>query len=176
MLIILLYHKNYKWGEKLASLAVLDATGREDIQAIIEEGLVKLPNPGVTFVGQNSIDAGAVPDIIVVSQRVGDRPPANLKGNCKILLVPGTAINLTSIIKAECVISYGMSKKDSVTLSSIGDGESVLTLQRELPTLAGKVLERQDILVRSKRKYSPDDIMAGTAALLLLGLNPEELK
>jgi hypothetical protein len=159
----------------LVSLAVLDATGKEDVQAIIAEGLVKLPNPGVTFVGQSSIDAGVVPDIIVVSQRIGDKPPANLKGSCKILLVPGTAINLTTIIKAECVISYGMSKKNSVTLSSIGEGESVLTLQRELPTLNGKVLERQDILVRSKRSYSPDDIMAGVAALLLLGMNPEEL-
>lgn len=159
----------------MVSLAVLDAIGREDILTIITEELVKLPNPGVTFVGQSSIDAGAVPDIIVISQRVWDRPPANLKGSCKILLVPGTAISLTSLIKADCVISYGMSKKDSVTMSSIGEGESVLTLQREMPTLNGKVLERQDIPVRSKRNYSPEDIMAGAAALLLLGLDPEDL-
>ena len=65
--------------------------------------------------------------------------------------------------------------KDSVTISSLDEGGLVLSLQRELPTLSGRYLERQDIPVRSQEAAPPEDLLAASAALLLLGIPPEAL-
>jgi hypothetical protein len=125
----------------------------------------------VSFSCTSALENGLTPDLLVLSSRTGRLP----SGSCGILLVPGQAGDLSAKLRASCVVSYGMSLKDSVTMSSIDEGGLVLSVQRELPTLSGRYLERQDIPVRCQEKAPAEDVLASSAALLLLGVPPESL-
>lgn len=90
---------------------------------------------------------------------------------CKILLMPD---ELLVIPNAETAISYGMSSKCSITLSSVRRNP-VLAIQREISTLAGVVLEPQEIPLKNWYNLSEYSLMASVTALLLLGIYPESL-
>lgn len=91
---------------------------------------------------------------------------------CRILLLPGDAD--AGIFDAECIVTYGMSPKNTVTLSSISEESCVLALQRELLTINGDVLERQEIKI--KGGMPPDCLLAVAGSLLILGINLSESK
>lgn len=68
-----------------------------------------------------------------------------LKGEpivCRLLLAPGDCGAVLAHIRAEAVISYGLSHRDSLTLSSLA--EPVLCVQRALPRPDGSVVEPQE--------------------------------
>lgn len=96
---------------------------------------------------------------------------------CGAVLVPGErAAVLAPHIRSACAVSYGMSPRDTVTLSSINETKLVLALQRELVTLEGEVLERQEFSIRRERMAAaPEDLLAAAAGLLILGVSPEHL-
>jgi hypothetical protein len=87
---------------------------------------------------------------------------------CDFLLIPGDASAYD--IRARGIITYGMSPRDTLTLSSVGETRCVLTLRREVPTVFGGILDVQDILVSSAG--SPEDTLALAGGLLVLGLTP----
>lgn len=89
----------------------------------------------------------------------------------KILLMPD---ELTAIPSTEIAISYGMSSKCSVTLSSVGK-RSILAIQREIITIKGKIIEPQEIPISNIYQLSQYALMASSAALLILGISPESL-
>ena len=60
---------------------------------------------------------------------------------CRLLLAPGE-LPLPAQIRAETVISYGLSPRDSLTLSSLT--EPVLCVQRALPRPDGSVVDPQE--------------------------------
>ena len=91
--------------------------------------------------------------------------------SCNILLMPDV---LSVIPTCNTAISYGMSTKSSVTLSSIGK-RSVLSLQRELTTLNGNILEPQEIPIENPFSLSEYALMASSAAMLILGVSPKNL-
>lgn len=69
-----------------------------------------------------------------------------------------------------------MSPRDTITMSSINDTQTVIALQRELVTLDGTVLERQELPLRRRALHgSADDLMAAVGGLLILGVSPERL-
>ena len=70
---------------------------------------------------------------------------------------------------ADCIVNYGMTAKDTITLSSIGEKECVLALQRELVTADGVILERQELIV-SRAGLTPEELMAAEGTLLLAGM------
>lgn len=81
---------------------------------------------------------------------------------CRILLVPGDCPpELPARLGAETVVTYGLSHRDSLTLSSLR--EPVLCVQRTLPRPDGGVVEPQEF---------PLPRLPGPAELLLplLGL------
>lgn len=98
---------------------------------------------------------------------------------CGILLLPGDAGAAgedsfdTDIFDAGCIVSYGMSPKNSITLSSISEESCVLALQRELVTAKGDVLERQEIKINGGLR--PDRLLAVAGALLILGQKLAEI-
>lgn len=51
-----------------------------------------------------------------------------------VALLPGTAVP----VKARCAISYGMSPKDTVTVSSVREKQLAISVQREFDTLDGR--------------------------------------
>ena len=61
---------------------------------------------------------------------------------CRVLLVPGDCTAPLERITAETVVTYGLSHRDSLTLSSLA--EPVLCVQRRLPRPDGGVVEPQE--------------------------------
>ncbi|MCL2409170.1 MAG: hypothetical protein FWC96_06090 [Oscillospiraceae bacterium] len=86
-----------------------------------------------------------------------------------ILLTPS---GVPRFAEARCVVTYGMSPKDTLTLSSIGEDACVLALQRELITADGGILERQEFKIPACG--STDESLACSGAMLLLGLQPSD--
>lgn len=62
---------------------------------------------------------------------------------CRLLLSPGDLPALPARVRAETVISYGLSPRDSLTLSSLT--EPVLCVQRALPRPDGGVVDPQEV-------------------------------
>ena len=80
---------------------------------------------------------------------------------CRVLLVPGDCTAPLERITAETVVTYGLSSRDSLTLSSLA--EPVLCVQRQLPRPGGGVVEPQE--------FPLPELPAPAAELLpLLGL------
>ena len=63
------------------------------------------------------------------------------EGSCLLLLAPGDCAELEGL-RAERVVTYGLSPRDSLTLSSLA--EPVLCVQRALPRPDGTVIEPQE--------------------------------
>ncbi len=109
---------------------------------------------------------GPPPDLLVLSPDcIAGRSAGSARVRCGILLLPGDAD--AEGFETGCIVTYGMSAKNSITLSSIGEDACVLALQRELPTVNGDVLERQEIKIESSTR--PDSLLAVAGALLILG-------
>lgn len=75
----------------------------------------------------------------------GCRALADLPGGgivCRLLLAPGDAQSLPPQVRAETVVSYGLSPRDSLTLSSLA--EPVLCVQRALPRPDGTKVDAQE--------------------------------
>jgi len=101
-------------------------------------------------------------------------PPVSL--SCRALLLPGDApVELLSQIPSKWATSFGLSVKDSITVSSLGSACAVLALQRELVTLEGAVTEQQEIPLPIPSGASAAEVMALYGSLLLLGVPPEGL-
>ena len=64
------------------------------------------------------------------------------KITCRLLLAPGELQALPPRLQAETVISYGLSPRDSLTLSSLRS--PVLCVQRALPRPDGVVIDPQE--------------------------------
>lgn len=94
---------------------------------------------------------------------------------CRLLLLPGTEHLLLRRAEAACVMSYGPSCKDSLSLSSIECGEVSLSIQREWPTLWGGSVERQELQFPLSQGEGAYALMFRVGLLLTLGLAPHEL-
>ncbi|MCC8123664.1 MAG: hypothetical protein LIO58_09005 [Oscillospiraceae bacterium] len=118
--------------------------------------------------------SGQTFDLLVVAPAVKwQRGTAEIR--CKGLLLSGTSAALARRIHADYVVSYGTSAKDSITFSSLERGELLFTLQRELVTLSGTVVERQELCLPFSGVLAPLPFLSVAGALLLMGLPPDEL-
>ena len=97
-----------------------------------------------------------------------DVPPIS----CRALLMP--AEMEIHNIDADYAVSYGMNGKDTVTVSSIDDEECVVALQRELVTLCGAVLERQEIPIHNTQGLEKEELLAAVGTALLLKRHEEK--
>lgn len=95
--------------------------------------------------------------------------------SCRTALLPGQAGPLARLLRGECVVSYGTSPKDTLTFSSLEGNRLCLALQRELVTLQGSVVERQELVLHLPPERSPLALLAAAGTLLLLGVPPEQL-
>lgn len=94
---------------------------------------------------------------------------------CGILLVPGKyAVRAAEVITSGCIVDYGLSSRDTITLSSIETKQVVLAIQREFITLNKTVLDRQEVPIRYKN-MPPEALMALAGSLIILGVPVEEL-
>lgn len=92
---------------------------------------------------------------------------------CRILLLPGPLAHQAGPVQAGWVVSYGLSRRDTLTLSSLAP-RPCLTLQRELVTLTGTCLEAQELPLPTGAP-SPLLLLAWAGTCLLAGIPPEAL-
>lgn len=143
--------------------------------AIVEPGdalfrcLSGLPQP-VRALGPS----GGQGALVVVGPDCRRLPPGPLR--CRILLLPGPLAALAGQVQAGWVVSYGLSRRDTLTLSSLSPRRPCLTLQRELVTLAGTCLEPQELpLPPFSSPPSPLLLLAWAGTCLLAGADPVTL-
>lgn len=122
----------------------------------------------------SQLPAGLPLDLLVISPDLKDKNVSPL--DCRALLVPGRLSPLAGDIPADWAVSYGISPKDSLTFSSLGEEEICLALQREVVTLEGDCLERQELLLPRGGHTSPLHVLACAGVQLLLGVPPAEVE
>ena len=99
--------------------------------------LERLP-PGILGAESPAGLAGRNWDLLALTRR-GREALGRTEVSCRILLVPGDG---PPPVRAETVITWGLSPRDSLTLSSLA--EPVLCVQRSLPRPDGAVIEPQE--------------------------------
>lgn len=99
-----------------------------------------------------------------------------VSGVCRCLLVPGTMGPAAGEMRAGWVVSYGLDRRDTLTLSSIEPGRLCGALQRELVTLDGTTVEGQEFPLSNGWKLAPMAALACVGVQLLLGVPPEGVR
>ena len=89
------------------------------------------------------------------------------RGRCRALLLPGDGERCD--IESDMVITYGMSSKDTITLSSIDGDDCVVAVQRGFDTLEGFCVEPQEIMVE-RMGLVPEKTAAVAGTAILLGV------
>ena len=115
------------------------------------------------------------PALLVVSPGAAARG-LEMPNACRTVLLPGDAGSLLEGLRAASAVSYGPSLRDSLTVSSREGDRIWAALQRELVTVGGQVVERQEFPLDLERGESELSALAVAGALLLLGVSPEELE
>ena len=113
--------------------------------------------------------AGESLDLLVVSpSATGWAGAASV--TCRLLLLPGSAGPLVRGMKVEGAVSYGAGPQNTITLSSLEGDKICLAIQRELVTVEGGVVERQELVLPYPiGQETPDLFMARVGTLLLMG-------
>jgi hypothetical protein len=96
--------------------------------------------------------------------------------SCRMVLVPGSAGPLVRSFQAGCAVSYGASPRDTITISSMEGTQLCVAIQRELVTVDGGVLERQELVLPCRPEWSPLPYLAAVGTQLLLGVPTEEIR
>ena len=97
----------------------------------------------------------------------------NLPKNCSVLCFDQSAAAACSNGTRQ-IISCGMGRKDTITLSSLENDRPVLSLQRKIYSFSGNLIEPEDFpLFTDQKNYKA--IMAAAALMLLCGktLSPD---
>ncbi len=94
-----------------------------------------------------------------------------------MLAAPGSsAVSLSHFFNPERVVSYGLSARDSLTVSSVNGEQILICVQREFTTLSGSVLEPQEIKLELPASLTPSCLLSAVTALLLLDFPPELIR
>jgi hypothetical protein len=141
-----------------------------------DEGIAPAVRRGLAVCGGGQgRDRGHIgPALLVVSPRAAERGLA-LPARCQTVLLPGDAGGRLGGLRAASAVSYGVSSRDSLTLSSRGRGGLWAALQRELVTVKGQVVEQQEFPLPLPPDGEVLPMLAAAGALLLLGAAPEQL-
>jgi len=155
----------------LHSVAVLEDRGGQ-VTALIQNGLMARAQGDCVVItrGERPDCLSGAYDLFVVGRSGWEHFSDLPKIRCRALLVPGNISGQTIAgIQSKWVVSYGLSGKDSITVSSLEKDMAVLALQRELMTLQNQVIERQELPVRLPDESNSEEVMAAYGSLLLLG-------
>ena len=119
-------------------------------------------------------EEAGVPGLVVISPRAAESGLLRIPA-CRVVLLPGVGRETLGELRAASAVSYGLSPRDSLTLSSREGDRLWCALQRELVTLDGAVVERQEFPLVPPVGLEPLPALAAAGALLLLGLPLERI-
>ncbi|GHV32566.1 hypothetical protein FACS18949_03880 [Clostridia bacterium] len=88
---------------------------------------------------------------------------------CQIAVVPGDAD--TRFIRAGRVVTYGLSKNNTITVSSMTDKYLMLAVQKEIVGLNRKRVQLQEFMAPRPRSVPPETALAAASALVALGID-----
>jgi len=91
---------------------------------------------------------------------------------CRAAVVPGES-EPTPL--ADYVVTYGLSQRDTLTISSAVDRDVVLALQRDLVDVRGRRTDRQEILLRRPAHLGLGQTLACVGGFLVLGIEIEKI-
>lgn len=106
-------------------------------------------------------------DLLLVSPEASGWAGAGII-DCRAVLLPGMAGPLARVLRADSAVSYGGSAKDTLTISSLEGSQICVALQREILTLGGATLDRQEFVLPFPPGEDPNRFLALTGAKLLL--------
>lgn len=87
----------------------------------------------------------------------------------RLAILPGGSVALAQRVRAVSAVSYGLGHQNTLTLSSIEENSVAVALQRELVTLSGATVERQEwVLPYDRAQLTPEELLCLSGALLLL--------
>lgn len=95
--------------------------------------------------------------------------------SCRLLLLPGSETALIGRCNTSCAMSYGISSKDSLTISSLEGNQVSIAVQRELVTITGGSVEQQELILPVRDGKKPLPLLAFVGLLLVLGAPAEQL-
>lgn len=91
----------------------------------------------------------------------------------RLALLPGGCVAACRRVQAASAVSYGLGSQNTLTLSSMEEGNVSVALQRELLTLSGRTVERQEwVLPIHRGVETADHLLCLVGALLLLDCDP----
>jgi hypothetical protein len=139
-------------GEGLSELAAeLVGPERAQIHSVNHPGLL----------------TGEILDLLVVSpSAVGWAGAAAIY--CRTVLLPDSAGLLARSLLADRAVSYGLSGRDTITLSSLEENRICVAVQREIIRLDGGLVERQELVLPRKETNSTELTLAQVGMRLLL--------
>ena len=117
---------------------------------------------------------GGHPALLVVSPGAAAQG-LRLPRQCRTVLLPGEMGERAFPIRAASAVSYGVSPRDSLTISSREGGTLWAALQREVVTITGRVVERQEFPLALRPGEGELPALAAAGALILLDVPPEDL-
>ena len=120
-----------------------------------------------------AVRADDFPGLLVVGPGVAALPG---QLQCGTVLLPGSQSGLLDRISAKSAVNYGLSGRDTITLSSRRGNRLWVAVQRELVRLDGTVLERQELSVEMDEGMDTLHALALTGARLIIGSIPEKLE
>ena len=112
------------------------------------------------------------PSLLVVSPQAAERG-LSLPRRCRTVLLPGEC---PARLQAARAVSYGLSPRDSLTVSSREGTTLWAALQREVVTVTGQVVERQEFPLTLPPGTGELPLLAAAGALVLLGVPVSELE
>ena len=107
-------------------------------------------------------------DVLVAA---GETPPETI---CRVAVISGGDAP-PPIEAAEGVVTYGLSHKDTLTISSTVDKDMALALQREIMDVRGHRTDRQELLLRRPPHLGLEQTLACVGGLLALGVGTERI-
>lgn len=113
---------------------------------------LQIENTVVIFNNTNNLDCPKIPQSCNISCIVNSQDSSALS---KLL-----SLSTPTIV-------CGMSAKDSITISSIGETQAVISIQREITLLSGKNLEPCEFKVANIDKVDEEDLLIMCAILIL---------
>lgn len=155
-----------KGGKNMGCFSIL-----EENEGIEDQVLARLARLGL---GAGNCLASSHPALLVLSPRAA-RNTWQLSMRCRTLLLPGDAPTQRWNLQAASAVSYGCGHRDTLTLSSREGPVLWAALQREVVTVQGHVVDRQEFPLNCPPGQSPLVSLAVAGTLLLMGAPPESL-
>jgi hypothetical protein len=117
--------------------------------------------------------AGLALDLLVISPGATGWAGA-LALSCRTALLPGGLPSLERALPSDSILSYGTSARNTISLSGLNEGRAAVAVQQGFPTLSGRSVERQELVLPFDGTLPPDLFLAQVGTALLLDRIPRQ--